>query len=118
MKKRNFSTEFKRESAQLVVDQNYTVASPIRFQGFFRCHAFGTDIYIVDFASRMRPASCFRQHAAFTFGTEQPSVTIKRICLQDTLEGTKVLLQMLTTVVAWRLPAGLWVIPAVMCSLG
>ncbi|EAT7613499.1 transposase, partial [Salmonella enterica subsp. enterica serovar Kentucky] len=24
MKKRNFSAEFKRESAQLVVDQNYT----------------------------------------------------------------------------------------------
>ncbi|EGO4299129.1 transposase [Escherichia coli] len=27
MKKRNFSAEFKRESAQLVVDQNYTVVS-------------------------------------------------------------------------------------------
>ena len=27
MKKRNFSAEFKRESAQLVVDQNYTVAA-------------------------------------------------------------------------------------------
>ncbi|EMU9505692.1 TPA: transposase, partial [Enterobacter asburiae] len=27
MKKRNFSAEFKRESAQLVVDQNYTVAN-------------------------------------------------------------------------------------------
>lgn len=26
MKKRNFSAEFKRESAQLVVDQSYTVA--------------------------------------------------------------------------------------------
>lgn len=26
MKKRNFSAEFKRESAQLVLDQNYTVA--------------------------------------------------------------------------------------------
>ncbi|EKQ2262294.1 transposase, partial [Salmonella enterica] len=26
MKKRNFSAELKRESAQLVVDQNYTVA--------------------------------------------------------------------------------------------
>ncbi|HAA0721205.1 TPA_asm: transposase, partial [Salmonella enterica] len=26
MKKRNFSAEFKRKSAQLVVDQNYTVA--------------------------------------------------------------------------------------------
>ncbi len=26
MKRRNFSAEFKRESAQLVVDQNYTVA--------------------------------------------------------------------------------------------
>ncbi|WP_438870982.1 transposase [Providencia hangzhouensis] len=26
MKKRNFSAEFRRESAQLVVDQNYTVA--------------------------------------------------------------------------------------------
>ena len=26
MKKRNFRAEFKRESAQLVVDQNYTVA--------------------------------------------------------------------------------------------
>ncbi|EIQ75955.1 transposase family protein, partial [Shigella flexneri 1235-66] len=26
MKKRNFSAEFKRESAQLVVDQKYTVA--------------------------------------------------------------------------------------------
>ncbi|EJE0566136.1 transposase, partial [Escherichia coli] len=26
MKKRNFSAEFKHESAQLVVDQNYTVA--------------------------------------------------------------------------------------------
>ncbi|MDO2158494.1 transposase, partial [Escherichia coli] len=26
MKNRNFSAEFKRESAQLVVDQNYTVA--------------------------------------------------------------------------------------------
>ncbi len=26
MKKRNFSAEFKRESAQLVVDQNYTDA--------------------------------------------------------------------------------------------
>ncbi|ESL45611.1 IS3 family transposase, partial [Klebsiella pneumoniae] len=26
MKKRNFSAEFKRESAQLVVDQNYTEA--------------------------------------------------------------------------------------------
>lgn len=25
MKRRNFSPEFKRESAQLVVDQNYTV---------------------------------------------------------------------------------------------
>ncbi|RRO21458.1 transposase [Pectobacterium aquaticum] len=25
MKKRNFSSEFKRESAQLVLDQNYTV---------------------------------------------------------------------------------------------
>ncbi|MCW0944837.1 transposase, partial [Citrobacter freundii] len=25
MKKRNFSAEFKRESAQLVLDQNYTV---------------------------------------------------------------------------------------------
>ncbi|WEP48215.1 transposase [Cronobacter dublinensis subsp. beijingensis] len=27
MKKRNFSAEFKRESAQLVLDQNYTVAA-------------------------------------------------------------------------------------------
>ncbi|SQM83915.1 transposase Orf1 of IS3 family IS element [Escherichia coli] len=27
MKRRNFSLEFKRESAQLVVDQNYTVAN-------------------------------------------------------------------------------------------
>lgn len=27
MKRRNFSPEFKRESAQLVVDQNYTVAN-------------------------------------------------------------------------------------------
>ena len=27
MKKRNFSAEFKRESAQLVLDQNYTVAT-------------------------------------------------------------------------------------------
>lgn len=26
MKRRNFSPEFKRESAQLVVDQNYTVS--------------------------------------------------------------------------------------------
>ena len=26
MKKRNFSAEFKSQSAQLVVDQNYTVA--------------------------------------------------------------------------------------------
>ncbi|RLM04313.1 transposase [Gibbsiella quercinecans] len=26
MKKRNFSAEFKREAAQLVVDQSYTVA--------------------------------------------------------------------------------------------
>ncbi len=26
MKRRNFSSEFKRESAQLVVDQNYTVS--------------------------------------------------------------------------------------------
>ncbi|OBY36070.1 transposase [Providencia rettgeri] len=26
MKKRNFSAEFKHESAQLVVDQNYTIA--------------------------------------------------------------------------------------------
>ncbi|MGL9774731.1 MAG: transposase, partial [Sodalis sp. (in: enterobacteria)] len=26
MKRRNFSPEFKRESAQLVVDQNYTAA--------------------------------------------------------------------------------------------
>ncbi len=26
MKKRNFGTKFRRESAQLVVDQNYTVA--------------------------------------------------------------------------------------------
>ena len=26
MKKRNFSVEFKRESAQLVIDKNYTVA--------------------------------------------------------------------------------------------
>lgn len=26
MRRRNFSAEFKRESAQLVVDQNYTVA--------------------------------------------------------------------------------------------
>lgn len=26
MKRRNFSSEFKRESAQLVVDQNYTAA--------------------------------------------------------------------------------------------
>ncbi|HEK1025549.1 TPA: transposase, partial [Proteus mirabilis] len=26
MKKRNFSAEFRRESAQLVVDQHYTVA--------------------------------------------------------------------------------------------
>jgi transposase len=26
MKRRNFSAEFKRESAQLVLDQNYTVA--------------------------------------------------------------------------------------------
>lgn len=26
MKRRNFSTEFKHESVQLVVDQNYTVA--------------------------------------------------------------------------------------------
>ncbi|SEK50197.1 Transposase and inactivated derivatives [Kosakonia sacchari] len=26
MKRRNFSTEFKRETAQLVLDQNYTVA--------------------------------------------------------------------------------------------
>ncbi|EIG0652816.1 hypothetical protein ACRV4Y_005080 [Escherichia coli] len=34
----------------------------------------------------MSPASCFRQRAAFTFGTEQPIVTIKRICLQDTPE--------------------------------
>ena len=28
MKKRNFSAEFKRESAQLVVDQNYTPITP------------------------------------------------------------------------------------------
>lgn len=27
MKKRNFSAEFKRESSELVLDQNYTVAS-------------------------------------------------------------------------------------------
>ncbi|ECZ6305422.1 transposase, partial [Salmonella enterica] len=27
MKKRNFSAEFKRESAQLVLDRNYTVAA-------------------------------------------------------------------------------------------
>ncbi len=27
MKKRNFSAEFKRESAQLVLDQNYTAAA-------------------------------------------------------------------------------------------
>lgn len=26
MKRRNFSSEFKRESAQLVIDQNYTVS--------------------------------------------------------------------------------------------
>ncbi|EFB2827658.1 transposase [Escherichia coli] len=30
MKRRNFSPEFKCESAQLVVDQNYTVAVIIR----------------------------------------------------------------------------------------
>lgn len=30
MKKRNFSAEFKRESAQFVVDQNYTVADAAR----------------------------------------------------------------------------------------
>lgn len=29
MKKRNFSAEFKRESAQLVLDQNYTVAATV-----------------------------------------------------------------------------------------
>lgn len=30
MKKRNFSAEFKRESAQLVVDQNNTFADPAK----------------------------------------------------------------------------------------
>lgn len=30
MKKKNFSADFKRESAQLVVDQNYTVADAAR----------------------------------------------------------------------------------------
>ena len=34
MKKRNFSAEFKRESAQLVVDQNYTVAGHAMCSGF------------------------------------------------------------------------------------
>ncbi|ROK89870.1 transposase [Escherichia coli] len=38
MKKRNFSAEFKRESAQLVVDQNYTVADPHR-----QCAVRGVD---------------------------------------------------------------------------
>ncbi|CAM7959606.1 transposase IS3/IS911 family protein [Enterobacter hormaechei] len=30
MKRRNFSPEFKRESAQLVVDQNYTISDAAR----------------------------------------------------------------------------------------
>ncbi|EDV60826.1 conserved hypothetical protein [Escherichia coli B7A] len=47
----------------------------------------------------MSPASCFRQRVAFTFGTEQPIVTCERICLQDTPEGTKVLLRMFTLMV-------------------
>ena len=36
MKRRNFSPEFKRESAQLVVDQNYTVsdAAKVNRSGF------------------------------------------------------------------------------------
>ncbi len=33
MKKRNFSAEFKRESAQLAVDQNYTVADTAKAMG-------------------------------------------------------------------------------------
>ncbi len=34
MKKRNFSAEFKRESAQLVVDQKYTVADAAKAQEY------------------------------------------------------------------------------------
>ncbi len=38
MKKRNFSAEFKRESAQLVVDQNYTVADAAESYGCWPFH--------------------------------------------------------------------------------
>lgn len=38
MKKRNFSAEFKRESAQLVVDQNYTVADAAKSYGYRPFH--------------------------------------------------------------------------------
>ncbi|WP_140430924.1 transposase, partial [Escherichia coli] len=37
MKKRNFSAEFKRESAQLVVDQTYTVADAAKAMDVVRC---------------------------------------------------------------------------------
>ncbi|HBP4333359.1 TPA: hypothetical protein L5114_004952 [Escherichia coli] len=42
----------------------------------------------------MGPARNFCQCTAFTFGTEQPIVTVERIRLQDTPEGTKVLCRM------------------------
>lgn len=49
MKKRNFSAEFKREFAQLVVDQNYTVADAAKAMDvglstmtrWVKCHVFG-----------------------------------------------------------------------------
>ncbi|WP_202626180.1 diguanylate cyclase domain-containing protein [Kosakonia sp. MH5] len=43
MKKRNFSAEFKRESAQLVLDQNYTFE--IQGQTFFIGASIGIAIY-------------------------------------------------------------------------
>lgn len=41
MKKRNFSAEFKRESAQLVLDQNYTVAASAMDVGLSTRGQFG-----------------------------------------------------------------------------
>ncbi|BDW28819.1 hypothetical protein MP31_23770 [Escherichia coli N36254PS] len=45
----------------------------------------------MDLSPGMGPARNFCQCTTFTFGTEQPIVTAERIRLQDTPEGTKVL---------------------------
>ncbi len=60
MKKRNFSAEFKRESAQLALDQNYTVAAA--------ANAMGVGLSTMNFADgeALPAARCSLANASYT----------------------------------------------------